>query len=355
MYNTTYSGWIEDGDFETGTGDAWNWYNLSPAYVTQSTDSTLDTYSLNMSIPNMDNGSAYARTYEIFPSASAYHALYPRMNIIELDWKYNDTVGAGPSQYAYLRLQFTNASTYTVLMYFGYGTDTIPGINSTSTYYISMPGFGSRDVWQHSEVDLYEICNEFNFINLTLRRIDLYIYQGMYDAGVELLVDDFRMMTYPTSDPTFEYVDNWGNYDPFTGWLKYSGTGDISQSTESHGGHYSANITVENAMDGLFRNGLYIDVDSALGTDFWWYLDDIQSTGVAYASIQMEFILSGMNRYIHYVLGKSAAYTTTNDTSIKYILVDGFNQTGTWTHLTRNITADFEIAFSPSTNDWYMY
>lgn len=355
LYNSTFSSWIENADFESGTGAGWNWYHTDSGYVTQSTDRTLDTYSLNVSVPIMRHGSGFATSYISLNAANGYHALYPRMNIIELDWKYNDTVGAGQGQYAYFRLSFYNGTYYFVQFFFGYGTDSIPSTNTTTNFYIKMPGFGVRDTWQHSEIDVFDICNELGLINLTITQVSFYAYQAMTDAGVELLVDNLKMMTYPTSDPTFEHVHNWGRFNPFTGWGRFTGSGVVEQSSEAHGGSYSANITVENGEEGIERNLLYAELDPNLFTDFWWRLEDIQDAGSAYAWIDLEFIASGVSRHTIYVLGKSPSFPLSNSTSHKYLLVDGFNQTGIWTRLYRNITADIENVFSTTPEGWFLF
>lgn len=356
LNNGTYSGWVTNGNFESGTGNGWQTYSSDAGYIAQSTDSTHGIYSVNASIPSLSGGSAYARCYQWYSTNFGYPVLYPEMNVIELDWKYNDTVGAGLSQYAYLRLNFFNGTTHYVHFYFGYGDDTIHGSNSTTNNYVKMPGFGVRDTWQHSEIDLYEVGIEAGLYNMSIVEVSIYAYQGVVDAGVEILVDDFKMMTYPTSDPTFEYVENWGRYNPFTGWGRFSGSGEVTQSTIAHGGTYSANITVENVEDGLSRNLLYADIDPALSTDFWWRLEDIQDSGTAYAYINIEFLVSGSNRIIRYVLGSSLSTTLSNASeTVKYILVDGYNDTGVWYHMARNMTADIENAFSISASDCSLF
>jgi len=264
LYNSTYSSWVENGDFESGTGNGWDIYSTDAGYVKQSTDSMHLTYSLNVSIPTMRGGSANARCYTWFSTNFGYHALYPGMNIIEMDWKYNDTVGAGSSQYAYFRLAFYNGTTYYVHFLFGYGNDVISQTNSSTNIYVKMPGFGVRDTWQHSVIDPYYVCNEVGLFNMSITEISFYVYQAMADAGVELLVDGFTFETYPTSDPTFEYIENWGRFDPFTGWGRFVGSGTVTQSTVAHSGSYSANITIENGEDGIHRNLLYADIDPAL-------------------------------------------------------------------------------------------
>jgi hypothetical protein len=355
LYNDTYSGLLQNGDFETGLGTPWHYYDSPLGYVTQSSDSTSGSYSLNLSIPELSAGSGFASCYTAYYPDNSYQSLYPRMNIIEVDWKYNDTIGAGISQYAYMRITLSNSSTYQLHLYIGHGNDVLGSTNSSSNFYIKMPGFGARDTWIHSKFDLYDMTSALGLYNLSITSIDFYVYQAIPNASVDLLVDNVKMMTYPTSDPTFEYVDTSGIFDPFIGWVKYSGTGEITQTTTSHSGSYACNITLSNVGDGIFRNLLYTKIDSALNTDFWWYLDEIPDTGSGYAYIKLEFLVSGANRYLCYVFGKTPSYTLTNLTTVKYILVDGFNETDVWHNLARNLTADIENAFSESAVDYSLF
>ncbi|MGY5881915.1 MAG: Ig-like domain-containing protein, partial [Candidatus Thorarchaeota archaeon] len=355
MYNSSYSGWIVNGDFEMGTDSDWTVYCNSLTTISQSTDFTDDSHSLNMSIIGIGGG--YTRLERYYQYWERFVALEPESNILSWDWKYSDTDGAGLNQWSYLRISFGNASIYDLNIYMGRGNDYM-GSNFSDEVSIRAPGFGNRDTWQHSEIDLYEVANEIGFYNLTISTIRFETsYSGTFpDATLEVLIDNLKMVTHPLANPTFEYLDPYGYYDPFLGWWRNSNNGEVTQSTVAHNGLYSANVTIEDGTDGIYRHDLNFKFDPALFIDFWWRLEDIQEGGSTYARIDFEFLEGGGgNRHISYVLGKSSTHATDNDTTWKYILVDGFNQTGTWTRLFRNITADIENTYLTSADDWTTY
>jgi hypothetical protein len=356
MYNDTYSDWILNGDFESGFGSPWNTYATNLGYCDQASDSTDGSYSLNMSLAATNPAQGYVRVNKYYSPYNSFFVFGPETNTISWDWKYSDTAGAGISQYSSLRFQFYNGTYYNVELWMGRGDDYMTS-NSSTTVRVPAPGFGTRDSWVHSEVDLYDLMQAAGFFDLRLHSIRFEVYQSVSvpDATINVLVDNFNMKTHPMGNPAFDYLDPYGIYSPFQGWWRYSGSGEVTASTDSHSGSYSANITVENDQDGLYRHDINFHFDSKLAIDFWWRLDDIQSTGLAIAYIYFEFVVGGGNRHIRYVLGKSQIHSTMNDTTVKYIYADGFNQTGVWNRLYRNITADIENAFSTSAEGWETY
>ncbi|MHA1930557.1 MAG: hypothetical protein ACTSV2_18440, partial [Candidatus Thorarchaeota archaeon] len=362
MYNSSFSSWILNGDFEVGTGANWLTYQKSNmAYVGKTTDSTDGTYSLNMSIPTKVIARGSAQVSKYFLQSTSFFAFGPGMNTISWDWKYSDVTGEGNSQYSFMELNFYNGTNYFMELYMGRGTDYMAG-NTTTRARIRLPGFGTRDAWVHSEIDVYELMQEVGFFDLRLVNIkfETYYYGGLIGERVQTLIDNFKMVTQPFGNPSFDYTDLFGTFDPFRGWLRYSSNGDVNPSTTSHAGTYSANITVDatgiDTADGLYRSEMYFKFDPALFTDFWWRLEAIQGTGETCAWIDFELFnhLGGIS-VLRYILGKSSAYTADNTTQRKWIEADGFNQTGTWNLLSRNITADIEEAFSVSADDWELY
>jgi hypothetical protein len=279
------------------------------------------------------------------------------MTTIQTDWKYNDTVGAGAGQYAYLRLTFQNATEYKVHYYFGIGDDTMHQANDTDTrnYYVKVPGFGIRDTWQTSEFDLYDAISQLGFGNLPLTQLSFYVYEAQPDSTVELLIDNFNILSSPANDPTFEF-ENTPLFDPpFLGWSRsYYTPGAVTSTPDSHSGSSACNITTVGQQAGIYRSSIYAEFDSKLATDFWWRLDHIDTTGIAGTYIQFEFSDTTQFYYIRYMLGKSATYPTTNSSSIKHVLSENINEIGTWNNLARNITNDFESCFSTSSDSWYL-
>ncbi|TFF96675.1 hypothetical protein EU546_00935 [Candidatus Thorarchaeota archaeon] len=346
LYNSTYTGFLSNGDFETGTGSAWYSYDQAMGHVGHSTNSTLDSYSVNITVANSGTGSGWARCYKSFSTTNEYYALYSGMTMVEVDWKYSDEIGLGASQYAYLRFTFGNGSIYQVHLYFGSG---YMSSNTSSNFYLMMPGYNIRDTWLHSSIDLYTITNQLGLVNVGLEDISLYTYQNVPGATNQLLVDKLEMITYPAAVPTFEYDSLSGDPEPFLGWARYTSTvGTVTKTTDSHSGTTACNLTVTDQEDGVYRSNIFVGIDSKLRTDFWWRLDQAADSGGIF--IELEFFSSTSFYHIRYFLGKSGIWNPSNTSSYTWILADGFNQTDTWANFARNITADLEDSFglSPS-------
>ena len=354
LYDGTFTEFLSNGDFETGTGSSWFTYQSTLGYVEQSPDSTVDSYSVNITAPQVSIGSGWARCFRYLSPTGYYYALTPGMTMIRTDWKYNDTVGAGAGQYAYLRLTFQNVTQYQVHYYFGIGDDTMHQANDTLNYYVTVPGFGVRDIWQTTEFDLYDAVSQIGLDSLPLTQLSFYVYEAQPSSTVELLIDNFNILSYPANDATFEF-ENAPTFDPpFLGWSRFYYTpAEVTSTSDSHSGLSACNITAVGQEDGLYRD-IYTDFDNKLATDFWWRLDHIDASGLAGTYIQFEFSDTTQYHYIRYMLGKSTSFPTTNSSSIKHVLAENINQIGTWNNLARNITYDFESSFSTSSDSWYI-
>lgn len=357
LTNGTYSDWVENGDFEAGIRQTgWRQYwNNAGAFVSQSTESTLGTYSLNLSIPEVRDGAGYGYVQQSFSYPAGYFIESPGSSVVAFDWKYSDAVGAGQSQYCHLRIQVRNESgAYTLYFYLGHGNDIISsGVNTTAQYHFELPGFGVRDVWQKANIDLWDYTQLAGFSNVSIEVMQFYFYNAAPYGYLEVLIDDFQLVTYPTGDPGFELDWYESAATPFVAWNgEIGGTGEVTRTSDSLSGMYACNITADDAQtDGVYRAS-YVDLDSDLLTDFWWRLDEVSNIGASGAWIQLEFYGTSGFYYIRYILGISSIWNPTNISTHKYVLADSFNQTGTWNLLTRNITADFENVFSTSHVGW---
>ena len=354
LYDGTFTEFLSNGDFETGTGSSWFTYQSTLGYVEQSPDSTVDSYSVNITAPQVSIGSGWARCFRYLSPTGYYYALTPGMTMIRTDWKYNDTVGAGAGQYAYLRLTFQNVTQYQVHYYFGIGDDTMHQANDTLNYYVTVPGFGVRDIWQTTEFDLYDAVSQIGLDSLPLTQLSFYVYEAQPSSTVELLIDNFNILSYPANDPTFEF-ENAPTFDPpFLGWSRLYYTPAVTSTPDSHSGSSACNITAVGQEDGIYRDSIYTEFDNKLATDFWWRLDQIDMSGLAGTYIQFKFFDTAQYYYIRYMLGKSTSFPITNSTSIKHVLAENINQIGTWNNLARNITDDFESSFSISSDSWHI-
>ncbi len=345
-----YSDWIENGDFETGEKSPWDSTEGSTGYLEQSTDSTHETYSVNMSVPVFTAGAGTVQFYRYLDYPWGYFGASPGMMYIDIDWKYNDSSLGGGSQYAFLSLYFRNStSVYYHYYYFGTQDNILHSENYTTSLTYEMPGFGAKDVWQHSRIDLYEYLSSAGFSNVSLWNIGFYLANWAPGASVSLLVDNFQIITYPLGDPGFEVNEGW--YEdpntPFAGWDDYNGVlTQILKTTDAYQGSYACKLT------GTYLNtvGIVRYQDIAVNpsdvTNFAWRIDHIGNEN-AWAMIRVMF---SDGRYFNYLLGAGSSQPFTNASTSRTFYVESFNTTGTWNLLRRNLTADYEASFGPSSN-----
>ncbi len=341
-----YSDWIGNGDFETGDSTSWDYSDGSMGYLEQSTDSTLGTYSMNMSVPLNTVGGGSVQVYRSLDYPGGYFASSPGMMYIDLDWKYNDSSAGGGNQYAYLELRFRNQTSYYYTYYYiGTQDNVLHSTNYTTTHSFEIPGFGAKDVWHHSRFDVYDYVSSAGFYNVSLYQTSFYVANWAPGASVFLLVDDFQITTYPLGDPGFE--EDWYNdgATPFAGWDQYNGGLDnIRRTTDAYQGSYACNLS------GVYLNtvGVYRDEDVPVNpndtTRFAWRIDEIGNED-AWAIIRILFTTGD---YFNYLLGGGSNQPFGNGSSWCTFYVESFNTTGSWNLLERNMTADYEAAFGPA-------
>ena len=345
LTNGTYSSWIPNGNFETGTQSQWYASESSLAYLEQSTDSMHETYSMNMSAFDCTDGGASINTYKHFDYPASYFASSPGMMYIDLDWKYSDTDTVN-SQNGRLTLTFRNTTGfYYFYLFIGTMDSTFAGwSNSSSSFVFMMPGFGVKDAWQHSRIDFYDYLSSVGIVNVSLYMAEFVIQNNALGESITLLVDNFQITTYPLGDPGFEEDWYMTSMTPFAGWAQWNGDAtEIQRTTDSFLGNYACNLTGLNvASVGIYRTA-YIPLNPSDMTDFRWRLDEIGDDN-SYTRIRFRF-----DTYqLIYVLGAGSDYNLDNVSIVHTVVPESFNVTGSWNHLMVNLTADFEEAFGSS-------
>lgn len=349
LTNGTYSDWILNGDFETGTGIHWFHQNYSLGYVGQSTDSTDGTFSLNLSVPTDQGGygNAYVSKYFDFPGG--YFGSAQGQTIFEFDWKYNDALGVGMYQYSNIRLTMRNSSgSYWLYLYFGAANNMTYDTNTTSSYSFEIPGFGVRGTWQHTSIDLYQYITSAGFLNVSLYQITVFTIANAPGSSVSLLLDNFRMITHPLGDPGFEVDWYSSSLSPFAGWHQWLGDASLIQrSSDSYLGKYACNLTVsDSGSAGVYRS-TYIPLNPSDLTNFTWRLDDM---GAVTSNARIEFHLTG-GYNVYYLLGSGSNYGLTNSSGSVFITPPSYNSTGEWHHLVANLTYVADQAFGLGVGD----
>lgn len=347
LTNGTYSGWIVNGDFETGIPDPWYRSQSTMGYIEQSTDRTQGAYSLNISVPDNTVTSGYSYVRRNFDYPGGYFAPSIDWMTFEFDYKYNDTVSNPSPQRSYLCIALRNTSaTYFLYLYFGTEDNNLFFTSNTTTLNsFKALGFGVRDTWHHVSFDLYSYMSSVGYIaNLSLYYMQFYVSNSAPGASMFLLVDDFNIITYPTGDPGFE--EDWfmDSSTPFAGWINWNGeTGVISRTLDSLEGTYACNLTVEDSDSaGIWRRTEFPVYPSDL-TNFSWRIDDM---GVLSSHVDIMFRFSD-DTYLYYTLGSGVLHNPSNSSSAHYIRPSAFNVTGVWNTFHANLTHDAEEAFGP--------
>ena len=281
-----------------------------------------------------------------FSYPQGLYAAQPGSGIMEFDWKYYDTHNGGTDQQAYLYFYAENQSFYCVVsVYLGRDLNINLQTNDTYDIYVNATGFGHRGSWQHEVLDLGSLLQQVNIRNVDIDQITFWVNVGnQANSSVTLLVDNFQYRTYPTIDPGFEQDWYWSGTNPVTGWVTEGAAYPYVNRTHSaHSGNWAANITVHDTTGaGLYRDP-FVKVDESLFTDFWFKVNGITSVGTNYAYVTLWFD-GGFS--LTYVVAASSAYSPINSSTDVCYFVNGFNQTGTWRNIVRNVQADLEALFS---------
>ncbi len=356
MRNGTGYEYIKNGGFETG--DSSYWYHSSTSIkgeFSHSSECTEGSNAANLSVST--NRTAVYATSEIYHSfqyRQGHYALAPDTLTVEFDWMYQDTNNGGPGQYGRYTLWFGNGTLNGgIYWYFGIFQDQITNTNNTGAsyayYHLQAPRFGDRGTWNHFQIDVYDILVELNLTQVEVDQGEFDVNLGNYDnSSATLLVDRYSMNGYPLGDPGFEvdfaYSENIPSWPLWTGSKSY-----WSQSSDSLTGDYAANVTLtSHDSTGLYRRP-YFEIDQWTYTDFTWRLDTLDAgSDSTFAMIEMYF--EGSYR-LHYILG-AHGYAPGNTTNYAYYYVDGFNTTGSWMSIQRNITHDLNATFG--LHDWNM-
>lgn len=352
LTNRTAFEFIPNSGFESGDGSYWFFYLTSPGYIQQTTDCVEGSYALNLSVSSIrQNAYGVAQFYRNYYYPHGLYPTEPGELFISFDWKYSDSEVADYDQFARLTLLFQNGtSTYNLYYYLGSYEDYFSFSNSTYSKYFHSPSYGLRDVWVHEAFDVSVLAASAGFAkDVGLYHMEFQINIGyMSTSYVELLIDDFNIVTYPAVDPGFEQDWNDQTYH-LTSWAAWDGQlGDFSRSTDAHSGNYALNLTASDYHVAVQRYNMECDIDPSMMTDFWWRIDELEGE-YGYGYIRLFF--NDAEYYLDYLVAdiNYGGYNSSN--SVTYNMEE-MNSIGTWYNIQRNITHDLNIAFGE--HDWKM-
>jgi hypothetical protein len=351
--STGFNYFSDNGDFEDGDGNPWSNLEYGPSYLyTTNNDKIEGNSAMNMTAycPSAQAQSyLYAET-DIYDGWGSVPKAWPAIQSgdveISFDWKYSDTPGIG-SQQSYVYIYSTNGS-YDFYLYFVIGVEDDNFLGSYSNYsystyrgdFIQAEHFGVRDTWNHFSFDTYEIVSSFGVTDVVPYYVGFYIENNWIDDNVnQLLIDDFRVTTYPAGDASFEgnIIDTTA--DPFNFWNDPYSHIYANITSDAYHGNYAANLTAHSGANNIYiSKTTFMPVVDNLYTDFYWRLDQITDTG----STSMSYIRLEVDDsyYIHYILANNSNFSPTNDSNDCYYFVENHNQIGSWNNVFRNLNND---------------
>lgn len=347
-YNSEF---INNGDFESGS-TYWQTYMQGASSLSLTNVHTTGEKAMNMTATSFKED-AYS-----YVEAEFYLAVYQDIAIgrfvnnsnelvLSFDWLYSDVANSGDSVYAELELDLTNTTHNIYAHYFlGNIQDTISYINYTTgnniyIYFIS-PNLGTRDIWVHENLDIYELFRA-NFTHLLLKSIQFEVSSGTFaNSSTTLLIDNLELMHYPFNDPSFEEDFYYSNTQPITTWYSTANSNYINHTTDAHSGKYAVNIT-GTSYGGKSVNcyNIFVAMNKGMYADFWYKVTKIDPSYLGYASFIFEF----NNSYdMYYVIANGSNFNYSNDSNTIYYIINEFTSYS-WTELVRDLYTDVSNAF----------
>ncbi|MFW9767542.1 MAG: Ig-like domain-containing protein [Candidatus Thorarchaeota archaeon] len=339
-----------NGDFEMGDSSYWGSYSDSPSYILPSIDSTDGLRSINVTTKAISqDSSSYSGFGNWWGYPEGLYAESPGSMVIEFDWKYYDSWNGG-SQFTDMYVYVQNATdSHSIVFIIGSDMDMFGLMFSNYTWatYIAVDNFGSRGTWEHFSVDMYEIMEALNFTGMTISEVSFEVNLGYRaNSSISLLVDDFKLMSYPTFDPGFEQDHYYSSSNPITGWYEFGSINPYTNlTTDSHSGQYAYNMTLfgGSVTSGVQSQAMNLPVDVGLHTDFWWKLDSLSvSSGFVMTYLELDD-----SRFIYYMLAGPPSYGFSNTSTDVYFTVANYSVTGQWLNLVRDVYQDVQAAFGP--------
>ncbi|MFW9994317.1 MAG: Ig-like domain-containing protein [Candidatus Odinarchaeota archaeon] len=353
LKNGTDYQYMKNGDFENGNHLPWETpgYTAPGSVTLTGSEATDGSNAVNLScsaISSYSNGRSTLYHYFDFDYPRTYYPDEPGSLLVEFDWLYKGTDG-GYEENAYIYFYLSNESYSTNLYcYLGRSYNDFSMENNTqasySYIYFTATAFGSRGSWQHQRIDLYDFLSAFQINNeLAINFIEIRASIGYKEtSSVELLIDNFKVISYPSGDPGFE--KDW--YDsatpPLAGWI-FNNYPYANITAESRTGNLAVNVTSYNDINGGIYRDTYVEIDNKFFTAFWWRLNTLTSGSNTYSYFTLTF--EGGYYLDYYIAHSAGKQALSNSTYTAQYAVDSFNDTGSWHSIYRNVTNDLNATF----------
>ncbi len=347
----------ENGGYESNDS-GWSYSRRSPAIVGPTSDCIEGNKALNISVANVNpEGSRDSRVSLSLSYNNPYYGYFPTSPgqvQIQFDWKGHDKDGGyGHKQYAEIvfYIQGPEVQQYGY-HYFHYilmeSYNSFSFSNTTYDTYYMASNFYNHDDWGNETIDLFTFVNDHDYENLYLRSININVYMGEeISSEIQLLIDNFRILSYPAGDPGFE--QDWYESNHITSWYaSVSNDNYINQTEGLFEGKYALNISSHSGGGSyyVYRSNIYFQITEDIGIDFWWRLQELSADSRSYIRIYFE---GGYSLY--YVMGGLTA-PSSNTTSTAVYYLENSNTTNTWVNAKRNVFNDLESSSILNTDGW---
>ena len=267
----------------------------------------------------------------------------PINTTIDLDW-YLDEIGT-PLNSDEFRMQVRMSNRY--LNYYLGSQTTLT--NSTSTGHIMIEG--PTQTWNHLHRNL--TSDYFAVFGLVPTRFEL-IYWWVRSETTEYtraFMDDVNLV-----NGSYVHVGGSilnGNFEGTGGWTFQSSSdpADISQSSLSHGGSWSMNMTAI-SHDYSSRATARANLEKRLSPinkgqlSFYWRIDDWVNPAlgtIASMKVTVQNSTTSVSMYYYLCIGGAGTLPFSIFSSDMKFFASAFNVTDTWNHFDRNIWDDFHI------------
>ncbi len=246
------------------------------------------------------------------------------------------------------------------LYYYIAGANLLTPTNSSiNGYYQS---FGALNVWNHFyrniTADYLAIPGFPGTIApaLTISSVYFYLTAGAAThEWVRAFFDDVQLQ-----DETVTYIGGTtrnGNLETgnFGSWANPASSEEsyVSRSSTAHTGAFSGNLTAVSTGN-MSLGQLYqfprtrITSTNPGSFGVWWQLNQANVGYADYAVISFQFYNFTHYFRVWYILGCGGISVFSNTTVDHYLFIDGFNTTGSWQYLQRNLWQDMTSEFGSS-------
>ncbi|NHI84237.1 MAG: hypothetical protein EAX81_08045 [Candidatus Thorarchaeota archaeon] len=332
--------WERNGNLES----TYYWIKMPDsdhAEVSQSAVAHTGDWSLNLTVDSNGNDSLCGVWQDVCGRLTPLNSGTLRFWYNIADW-----TEASIDTYAYVAIECTNTTDdFDIYYYFAHGGIGMPETNETYRLVIHPTAFNITGGWTLFN---QSICSDavayFNTDEIRLERISLYAMSSEKGGRMEILVDDFEMVSARVNDMGYE--DQGAVGERILGWNSPSGGYDDHETVLvtdfSYDGTKAANITVWEDYDPYLTQPLAITMRNETQTvfDITWRLESYLQEDGTWATMFFEFA-NGYKIYYYFARNNPVSNSSTE----MHIDLPMAGTTHEWIRAQRNLVTDYTSYF----------